>query len=42
MKVSLESEYSVKDKILKNTGGKVVKVMIRGHIPFRVTYLQKK
>jgi hypothetical protein len=40
--VLLESEYGVKDKIMKNTGGKVVKVMIRGHIPFRVTYLHKK
>jgi hypothetical protein len=40
--VSLESEYGVKDEIMKNTGGKVVKVMIRGHIPFRVTYLSQK
>jgi hypothetical protein len=30
--VLLESEYGVKDEIMKNTGGKVVKVMIRGHI----------
>jgi hypothetical protein len=27
---------------MKNTGGKVVKVMIRGHVPFRVTYLSQK
>jgi hypothetical protein len=42
IKVTLESEYNAEHEFKKNAGGKVMTVMIRGHIPFRAHFSIKK
>jgi hypothetical protein len=37
IKVTLEREYKTKHELIKNTGGKVVIVMIRDYIPSCIT-----
>ena len=37
IKVTLEREYKTKHELIKNTGGKVVTVMIWDYIPFCIT-----